>query len=329
MKKAIHFDFQVDKVSNQIRVDRSFQAPIDLVWSAWTEAEILDQWWAPKPWRAQTKSMDFKEGGHWHYAMVSPEGEKHWGRVDYIRIDPQLFFSAYDGFCDEEGQLDPSLPRNKWENNFESHGEESWVRILLSFDSLEDLEQIIAMGFKEGFASGLENLDQYIEAQFKLRLQNQPGSQARVATYLNFPGNTEEAFNFYKKVFRSDFINGIQRFADVPADPNHPPMAESVKKLVQHVELPILGGHILMGTDAPKEFGMTVHHGNHMHINLEPASREEAQRLYDELSDGGKIEMPIQDTFWGAYYGSFQDKYGINWMINFQLPLNSPLATGI
>tara|TARA_R110002020_G_scaffold23460_1_gene77998 strand:- start:89 stop:1051 length:963 start_codon:yes stop_codon:yes gene_type:complete len=318
MNKATLFNFEVDKAKKQIKVERSFNAPISLVWSAWTEAEILDQWWAPKPWTAQTKSMDFREGGHWHYAMVSPEGEKHWGKVDYINIIPEEYFSALDGFCDEDGNLNSSLPRNKWENNFSGKGEETIVNILLSFDTLEDLEKIIEMGFKEGFTAGLENLDHYIENQFRLHKQNKTNNMARVSSYLNFPGNTEEAFNFYKKVFRSEFINGVQRFGEVPSDPTQPPMPESVKKMVLHIELPILGGHILMGTDAPKEFGMTVKNGNNMHLNLEPESRVEAKRLFDELSDEGVVEMPIQDMFWGAYFGSFQDKYGINWMINFQ-----------
>lgn len=318
MNRAILFNFNVDKANNQIKVERSFNAPLDLVWSAWTEAEILDQWWAPKPWTAQTKSMDFREGGHWIYAMVSPEGEKHWAKVDYLKIIPQEFFSALDGFCDEDGNHNTSLPRNKWENSFTGQGEETIVNILLSFDTLEDLEKIIEMGFKEGFTAGLENLDQYIESQFRLRKQNKTTNKARVSSYLNFPGNTEEVFNFYKKVFKSEFINGIRRFDEIPPDSNQPPLVESVKKMVLHVELPILGGHVLMGTDAPKEFGMTVNKGNNMHINLEPESREEAKRLFDELSEGGEVEMPIQDMFWGAYYGSFQDKYGINWMINFQ-----------
>ncbi|WP_268225510.1 SRPBCC domain-containing protein [Sinomicrobium oceani] len=318
MNKAILFNFEVDKANHQIKVERSFNAPIDLVWPAWTEAEILDQWWAPKPWMAQTKSMDFKAGGHWLYAMVSPEGEKHWCKVDYIKVIPHEYFSSFDGFCDENGNLNTSLPRNKWENSFAGQDGETVVNILLSFDTLEDLETIIEMGFKEGFTAGLENLDQYIAAQFRLRQQNKTDHTARVSSYLNFPGNTEEAFNFYKKVFRSEFINGLQRFEDVPADHNHPPMAESVKKMVLHVELPILGGHILMGTDAPKEFGMTVNAGNNMHINLEPESRAEAKRLFDELSEDGVVEMPIRDMFWGAYFGSFQDKYGVNWMIHFQ-----------
>lgn len=318
MNKAILFNFEVDRDNKQISVEREFKAPVDLVWLAWTEADILDQWWAPKPWVAQTKSMDFREGGHWLYAMVSPENEKHWARVDYLQIVPEKSFSAYDGFCDEDGHPNTSLPRNKWENSFLPREEDTVVSILLTFDSLEDLEKIIEMGFKEGFTAGLENLDRYIEAQFQLRLQNKPDQRARVSTYVNFAGNTEAAFTFYKHVFRSEFINGIQRFGEIPTDPSQPPMPESVKKMVLHIELPILNGHILMGTDAPQEFGMTVVKGNNMHINLEPDSREEASRLFDELSVGGTIEMPLQDTFWGAYYGSFQDQFGINWMINYQ-----------
>lgn len=118
MNKTILFNFTVDKANNQIKVERSFNAPVDLVWKAWTTAEILDQWWAPWPWRAQTKHMDFREGGYWLYAMVGPNYEKHWSRADFIKIKPQQFFSAMDGFCDENGTLNTSLPRNQWENHF-------------------------------------------------------------------------------------------------------------------------------------------------------------------------------------------------------------------
>ena len=88
--------------------------------------------------------------------------------------------------------------------------------------------------------------------------------------------------------------------------------------MVLHVELPLLGGHILMGTDAPKEMGFTLAKGNNMHICIEPETREEAKRLFDELSEGGNITMPLADMFFGAYFGEFSDKYGINWMINYQ-----------
>jgi PhnB protein len=172
------------------------------------------------------------------------------------------------------------------------------------------------MGFKEGFTIGLENLDQYIAAQFYLRKQKKPNNQPRVSTYVNFPGNTEEAFHFYRSVFQTEFVGGIQRFNDVPADPSQPPMPENLKKMVLHVELPLLGNHILMGTDAPKEMGFTVTKGNNMHINLEPDTRAEADRIFNALSEGGVVEMPLQDMFWGAYFGSFADKFGINWMVN-------------
>lgn len=320
MNKAILFNFEVDKPNNQILVDRSFNAPLDLVWSAWTEAEILDQWWAPKPWKAESLHMDFREGGYWLYAMVGPEGERHYSRADYMAIVPHRAFTAVDGFCDKDGNPNNDLPSNTWENTFEDRGDATLVHIRLTFDSLEDLEKIIEMGFREGFTAGLENLDQYIASQFYLRKLNKSNTASRVSVYLNFPGNTEQAFLFYKDVFKSEFINGIKRFEDVPEDHEHPPISDEVKKMVLHVELPILGGFVLMGTDAPKEMGFTVTTGNNMHVNLEPDSREEATRLFNELSDGGNIDMPIQDMFWGAYFGSLTDKFGINWMINYQQP---------
>lgn len=322
MNPNLKFDFIVNKENNTVNIEREFAANLELVWEAWTNPEILDLWWAPKPYKTRTKSMDFREGGLWLYEMFNAESknpqECHWCKNDYIKIAHQKMFSGLDAFCEENGVINQAMPRTQWTNEFNENGEKTLVTITAKYESLSDLEKIIQMGFKEGFTMAMENLDQYIEAQFKLRKQNKSNNMARVSTYVNFQGNTEEAFNFYKSVFKTDFINGIKRFDEVPADSNQPPMAESVKKMVLHVELPIVGGHILMGTDAPKEMGFTLTKGNNMHINLEPDSREEAKRLFDALSEGGQIEMPIEDTFWGAYYGSFTDKFGINWMINYQ-----------
>ncbi len=140
---------------------------------------------------------------------------------------------------------------------------------------------------------------------------------ARTSTYLNFSRQTEEAFLFYKSVFGGDFTaGGINRFKDIPTTPGAPPMAEGDKNLVMHVELPITGGHLLMGTDAPESMGFSVQFGNNMSINLEPDTRAEAERLFKGLSAGGKIEMDLQDMFWGAYFGSCTDKYGVRWMVN-------------
>ena len=139
---------------------------------------------------------------------------------------------------------------------------------------------------------------------------------AQVNTYLNFPRNTEETFNFYKSVFGGEFVGGIQRFRDVPQQENMPALADEDKDLVMHVALPILNGHVLMGTDAPESMGFKVNFGNNVYISLNPDTRQETRRLFDALSKGGKVEMDLQDMFWGDYYGSCTDKYGVQWMFN-------------
>ena len=139
---------------------------------------------------------------------------------------------------------------------------------------------------------------------------------ARVSTYLNFARETEQAFNFYKTVFHGEFIGGIMRYGQVPAMPGKPQITDADKNLIMYMQLQILGGHMLMGTDVPESMGLKMNVGNNVHINLEPDTRQETKRLYDALAEGGKVTMPLQDMFWGAYHGSCTDKYGIHWMFN-------------
>jgi len=139
---------------------------------------------------------------------------------------------------------------------------------------------------------------------------------ANVSTYLNFVRNTEKAFNFYKSVFGTDFIGDIMRFKDIPPTENMPPLPDSDKNLVMHVTLPILGGHKLMGTDAPDSMGFRVNFGNNVYIMLEPDTRMETKRLFDALSKEGTVEQDLQEMFWGDYYGSCRDKFGVQWMFN-------------
>lgn len=160
-------EFIVDKENNQINVEREFDAPLEMVWAAWTQSEILDQWWAPKPYVVKTKSMDFSVGGTWLYAMISPDGSEHWSRADYQAINDQHSFTALDGFCNEHGEINDNLPRQQWKNTFRQEGSSTIVSIVISFTKLEDLETIIKMGFKEGFTSGLENLDHYLQERTK------------------------------------------------------------------------------------------------------------------------------------------------------------------
>lgn len=139
---------------------------------------------------------------------------------------------------------------------------------------------------------------------------------ARVSTYLNFSRNTEEAFLFYKSVFGTEFEGEIARMGEVPPQEGQPELSEADKNLVMHVALPILGGHVLMGTDAPESMGFTVTFGNNIFINLEPDTRAETDRLFKALSYGGRVDMPMQEMFWGDYFGSCKDKFGVGWMFN-------------
>ena len=140
---------------------------------------------------------------------------------------------------------------------------------------------------------------------------------AVVSTYLNFKNNAEQAFVFYKSVFGTEFKGPIMRFKDMPQEDDTPPIAKEDENLVLHVTLPIMGGFLLMGSDVPESMRFEVKTGTNVHISIQPDSREEADRLFQELSEGGEVSMPMQDMFWGDYFGSFTDKFGINWMINF------------
>ena len=139
---------------------------------------------------------------------------------------------------------------------------------------------------------------------------------ATINPYLNFMGNTEEAFNFYKSVFGGEFA-GFQRFKDVPGSENMP--AEDQEKIM-HVALPIGQGNVLMGTDTLESMGHSLAIGSNISLSISADSKEEADQLFNGLSEGGKVEMPMDDAFWGAYFGMFTDKFGVQWMINYDYP---------
>lgn len=140
---------------------------------------------------------------------------------------------------------------------------------------------------------------------------------SKVCTYLHFFQRTEEAFNFYKEVFGTELIApGFMRYGDIPTQEGMPPFPEDEKKLIMHVELPILGGHVLMGTDVPKSMQAKITEGNSVYIMLQPDTREETRKLFNALSKGGTVEQDLQDMFWGDYYGSCQDKFGVHWMFD-------------
>ena len=146
----------------QLIVRREFKAPRELVWKAWTESNLLDQWWAPKPWKARTKYMDFKTGGYWLYSMNGPEGEQHWARADYRNIVYMDRFEADDAFCDEEGTINHEIPRMRWKVKFMAIASITKVEVTITFRTVEDLNKIVEMGFREGFTAAHDNLDEIL-----------------------------------------------------------------------------------------------------------------------------------------------------------------------
>ncbi|SRR5258708_17067662 len=154
--------FSKDLQNKKLTVVRAFDAPIKQVWNAWTKSEILDHWWAPKPYNAETKTMDFREGGQWIYCMVGPEGDRTWCRVDYKTIEPYRSITSVDMFCDENGNETLDFPRMNWKKEFSQTGSGTTVKVEITFAQTADMEMILKMGFQEGFTAGLGNLDHYL-----------------------------------------------------------------------------------------------------------------------------------------------------------------------
>lgn len=160
MKNDLLFDFTVNKTTKTVFIIREFDADLSLVWDAFTKAEILDQWVAPKPWVSRTKYMDFKVGGRRFYAMVSPEGLERWSIQEYTSITPKSNFKMHNAFADKDEN--PELPGSEWEYNFSEQNGKTKVSITIYNESLARLEKMIEMGFKEGFGMSMKNLEELL-----------------------------------------------------------------------------------------------------------------------------------------------------------------------
>ena len=154
------FDFTVDKTTKTVSVNREFAAELSLVWDAFTKEEILDQWWAPKPWASKTKVMNFEVGGRRFYAMVSPEGEEHWSVQEFTSISPKTNFKMVNAFADKDGK--PELPGSEWDLNFSEKNGTTKVSIIIYNESLERMEKQIEMGFQGGFTMTLNYLEELL-----------------------------------------------------------------------------------------------------------------------------------------------------------------------
>ena len=158
-------DFTVNKETKTVTITKEFNAERDLVWDAYTQPELLDRWWAPKPYTSRTKVMEFKEGGRRFYAMVSPEGRERWVLQQYKSITPKTNFKLFNAFADEDEN--PQLPGSDWDLNFSGQNGTTKVHISIYNESLERLERMIELGFREGTIAQLENLEELLESLSK------------------------------------------------------------------------------------------------------------------------------------------------------------------
>ena len=161
MKNNLLFDFTVDKATKTVFINREFAAEISLVWNAFTKQEILDQWWAPKPWESKTKFMNFEVGGRRFYAMVSPEGQEHWSIQKFTSISPTTNFKVFDVFADKDEN--PDLPGSDWNFNFSEQDGITKVSITIQNESLARMEMMIEMGFQGGFTMTLNYLENLLK----------------------------------------------------------------------------------------------------------------------------------------------------------------------
>jgi uncharacterized protein YndB with AHSA1/START domain len=157
--------FSKDLENKKLTVVRAFNAPLDRVWDAWTKNEILDQWWGPKPYKVETKTQEFKEGGFWLYCMVGPDGSRHWSVERYKVIDPKKMIINSCAFCDEDGNASANPIAMDWKKVFTRKGGQTEVNVELKFNKESDMEALLKMGFEDGFTAGLNNLDEYLSAQ--------------------------------------------------------------------------------------------------------------------------------------------------------------------
>lgn len=161
MNNNLFFDFKVDKAAKTVHITREFDADLDLVWDAFTKAEILDQWTAPAPFMAKTKSMNFEVGGKRVYAMVSPEGHERWAIQTYTSISPKTNFKMFNAFADKDGN--PEALGSDWDYTFNEQNGITKVNIIIYNESLERMEKLIEMGFKDGFTMSMLNLENVLK----------------------------------------------------------------------------------------------------------------------------------------------------------------------
>lgn len=163
MKPDLHYSLAADMQTGQISIRREFDAPKALVWDWYAKSELLDRWFAPTLLTARTKTMDFRERGHRHFAMVEPDGKEHWSRFDYLEINPKDSYCARDAFSNSDGDICENVPISLWEVTFEDRSAHTVVQIVATYETVEAMQQVRDIGMEEGMKLTLNRLDKLLE----------------------------------------------------------------------------------------------------------------------------------------------------------------------
>jgi uncharacterized glyoxalase superfamily protein PhnB/uncharacterized protein YndB with AHSA1/START domain len=315
-----------ETATRDLVITRVFDAPRELVFKAWTEAERLGQWWGPKGFEVRVVGLDLRPGGTFHYCLRSAGGHEMWGKFVYCDIKAPEQITYVSSFSDEEANVTRAPFSQTWpleiQNTLTLSEDDGKTTLTLRGAPLNATAEERATfeeahhSIQQGFSGTFAQLEDYLAKTQTAEKQPQTSTtktMAKVNPYLNFAGNTEEAFLFYKSVFGGEFL-ALQRFKDTPEAGKIP---ENEQDKIMHVALPIGNGNILMATDALESMGQKLTVGNNFSLSVDAESKEEADRLFNKLSEGGKPTMPMEQTFWGAYFGMLTDRFGIQWMVSF------------
>lgn len=315
-----------ETAAKELIITHDVDAPHELVFKAWTEADRLAQWWGPKGFAVRVASLDLRPGGAFHYCLQAASGQEMWGKFVYREIDAPARIVYVSSFSDEDARIIRAPFSKSWPlevyNTLSLTEQDGKTTLTLRSapvnataeeqTAFEDAHQAIQQGFAGTFA---QLTDYLAKAKAEENISSTPNTKpmATVNPYLNFAGNTEEAFLFYKTVFGGEFL-ALQRFKDTPEAGRMP---EGDRDKIMHIALPIGNGNILMATDALESMGQKLTIGNNFSLSVSTESREEADRLYNSLSEGGRKTMPMEQAFWGSYFGMLTDRFGIQWMVSY------------
>ena len=310
----------------ELVITRVVDAPRGLMFKAWTEADRLAQWWGPKGFSVHVASLDLRPGGAFHYCLQSASGQEMWGKFVYCGIDAPERLVYVSSFSDEDANTTRAPFSQTWplevHNTLsltEQDGKTTLTQRSVPLNAtteehkpFEDAHKAIQQGFAGTFAQLTDYLAKIKTAE-NVSATPKTKTLATVNPYLNFAGNTEEAFLFYKSVFGGEFL-ALQRFADTPEAEKLP---EGDRDKIMHIALPIGNENILMATDALESMGQKLTAGNNFSLSVGAESTEEADKFYSRLSEGGMATMPMQKAFWGSYFGMLTDRFGIQWMVSY------------